>query len=74
MSLVRWTWRRSPAGRLGLVGRQHLDSHKTLLRERLLAAARAGRLPFQDGALVDVFVEDGKSAATAIELEALDDK
>ena len=51
-----------------------IAEERTLLRERLLAAARAGRLPFQDGALVDVFVEDGKSAATAIELEALDDK
>ena len=42
--------------------------------ERLLAAALAGKTPFQEGPLVGIFVADGKSVATAIELEALDEE
>ena len=42
------------------------------LRERLLSAARDGKLRYNNGALIDVFVADGCCAATAIELDGLD--
>ena len=35
--------------------------------------ARQGKLKYSAGALIDVFVAEGSSGATAIELDALDD-
>ena len=43
------------------------------IRARLLAAARAQRLVYLDGPQVDIFLEQGDSQASAIDLEALDE-
>ena len=43
------------------------------LRERLLHAAQTGRLAWHDGPLVDVFVPEGISRLSAVDLDALDD-
>ena len=48
-----------------------IDTARTELRAHLLEAARSGRLVYNDGPLVDVFV-DGKAEATAEDLELLD--
>ena len=42
-------------------------------REQLHSAARTGQLAWQDGPMVDVFVPEGASAASAEELEELED-
>ena len=42
------------------------------LRERLLTAAQTGQLVYHDGPLIDIFVEEDASPATAVDLDALD--
>ena len=43
------------------------------LRALLLRAARAGKLPYQDGALLDDFLDGSEEAATPAKLEELDE-
>ena len=50
-----------------------IGTERDAIRARLLAAARAQRLVYQDGPQVDIFVEQGDSEASAIDLEALDE-
>ena len=64
--------RGSGAGRReGIRGNEaFIREQRQLLRERLLDAARAGKHPFPDGALLGDFVEDGEGATRA-DLEEL---
>ena len=43
------------------------------LREELHAAACTGRIVWHDGPMVDVFVPDGHTTVTAVQLEELGD-
>ena len=50
-----------------------INQQRAALRERLLHAAQTGRLAWHDGPLVDVFVPEGTSRLSAVDLDALDD-
>ena len=50
-----------------------IGTERDAIRSRLLAAARAQRLVYNDGPQADIFVGQGNSEASAIDLEALDE-
>ena len=50
-----------------------IGTERDAIRARLLAAARAQRLVYLDGPQVDIFVGQGDSEASAIDLDALDE-
>lgn len=50
-----------------------IRGQRAALRERLLQAARTGKLAWQDGPLVDTFVPDETTRLSAEELDALDE-
>ena len=47
-----------------------VSEQRKLFREQLLEAAKTGKLAWQNGPLIDIFVQEGREAAT--DLEALD--
>ena len=51
---------------------EFIAEERQRLRDQLLQAAREGRLKYNDGALIDVFLLEGKSRATDVELDQLD--
>ena len=65
----------SAVARARLIARNEkfITVQRNSMRDELLAAARVGRLVYMDGPMVDVFVPEGSTAATAEEIEELDD-
>ena len=67
-------------GRSGVPRVAAVEGNLAFIREErmqlcalLLRAARAGKLPYQDGALLDDFLDGSEEAATSAKLEELDD-
>ena len=50
-----------------------IREERVQLRAMLLRAARAGKLLYQDGALLSDFLENGDGAATSAQLDELDE-
>ena len=50
-----------------------INEQRAQLIERLLHAAQTGKLAWHDGPLVDVFVPEGTSRLSTVDLDAVDD-